>query len=203
MEVKERILTIAGELFRDFGAKRVTMDDIATELGMSKKTIYQYYKDKNALVYEATKVVLERQERELQQIEEEAEGAMDLALRTTTYFRKEFGNVNQAILDDFRKYYPETWELYLSYKKNCFIGSITENIQKGQEEGVFRKDVDINLISKLRIHLVELGFNKDTFPLEDKPLHYIQDQLFEVFLRGIATAKGLEIIEQYTEKINN
>ncbi len=196
METKERILQKADELFFRYGVRAVTMDDIAQELGISKKTIYQHFPDKDSLVYEVAVKSFECDKAEMHKTHQEAKNPIEEILISIEYLRKNFGNMNPMTLNDIRKYHPKTWELYGEHKQFYMKEAVVRNMKEGIEQGLYRADINIDVLAKLRMEEVELGFEQSIFPFSKYKAIEIQEIFIDHFLRGIMTEKGLGLYKK-------
>lgn len=200
MEIKHRILTKAEEMSRQLGFRAITMDDLAAQLGISKKTIYQYYKDKNELVDDIVTQLLTKSEWQCIETAKKADNAVDEIFKAMQQIRVDMHNLSPIILHDLMKYFPETYKKFLIYKSDFMLPLIEKNLAKGKEEGFYRQDIDIEVMSKFRVETMLLAFNKHLFPAEKYSLVAVTNTLLEHFVLGIATIKGLQLIEQYKLK---
>ena len=197
-EIKNRIISGAYDLFAKFGVKSITMDEIARNLGMSKKTIYQHFNDKDELVKLVVQSVMIQQESELQLIHATAKDPVDEVLKLSEYLRSMFVNMNPFLLLDIKRYYPQAYKLFTDYKEQCVISMLAENLKWGMDIGLYRRDLNIDILSRLRMEEVEWGFNPAVFG-EKVHLHEVQLQLIEHFLYGICTLKGHKLINKYKQ----
>ena len=150
MEPKERILTESNNLFRRRGIRSVTMDDIARELGMSKKTIYQYFNNKADIVHEVTRQHFTNERCMSDEILEKASDPVEEILMILQTMSKTFKEIPTTMIYEVQKYYPRTWDLYNEFRYGYGINMIRRNLQDGVKQGLYRKDMDIELIAKLR-----------------------------------------------------
>lgn len=184
-------------LFKTYGVRGVTMDDIAKELAISKKTIYQYFEDKNSIVIECVKKNVIEEQGEMCRIEEGVEDTMEKMFKISEHIRALLRNVNPALLYDLQKYHPEAWKLHQQHMFDKTKGYMVDTISQGIENGYFRNDIDVEAIATMRIHQVEMGFNQKIFPPSKFDITRLQIQFFEHFLYGICTEKGYEKIQLY------
>lgn len=196
MDTKERIITKADELFFRYGVRAVTMDDIAQELGISKKTIYQHFEDKDSIVYDVAFKSFENDKCELMAIYKEAENPIEEILISIEYLRKNIANMNPMIMHDIRKYYPKVWSLYGEHKQFYLKEAIVRNMKEGIEQGLYRSDINIDILSKLRLEQVELAFDQEVYPFSKYNAFEVQEVFIDHFLRGIMTEKGLAIYNE-------
>ncbi|HZG00109.1 MAG TPA: TetR/AcrR family transcriptional regulator, partial [Chitinophagales bacterium] len=142
MELQERILHTADDLFRKYGVRSVTMDDLAKHLSISKKTLYQYYTDKDALVTKITDDTIRRIDRDMEMIRTESENALDETVRILQYMRGMIASFQPTFLYDLQKYYPKAYNVFADYRERHIKNSILFNIRRGIKEGLYRKDVN-------------------------------------------------------------
>lgn len=177
------------------------MDDISRKISISKKTIYQNYRDKEEIVCLVTERVLLKERDKLVSIKEIAKNAIHEIVLVSQYLRDYSQNVNPSILFDLQKYHIKAWEIYLKFKESVFLDSLIETLQRGIDEGVFRKEIDVNVLARLRIEQVQMASDSDIFPHEDFNFREVQIQLFEHFMHGILTNKGRKKLADYSEKV--
>ena len=201
MDTERRIIEAASDLFRRYGIKSVTMDDIANEISISKKTIYQFFKDKNAIVTRSTHFMLSEEENVLKEIIDSSNDVMDELIQTIEHFKKFMRVINPVLLVDLEKYYPEGWREYQKFREACFKSNLIKSINRGINEGYFRDDFDVEVMAKLRMAEVELAFNQKVFPHHKYDLYEIQLQFTEHFILGMSTRKGFERIEAYKQSL--
>ena len=201
METQERIEFAAHELFYRFGIKSVTMDDIAKHLSMSKKTIYSFFEDKDQIVNTLCKKDLHDRECRFVQIAQESKNAIDEILLMMKYMGEMFSGMNPNLFYDMQKYHPKAWKSFRAFKEEKIFVMVSSNLKKGIEQGLYRKDMDIRIIAKLRIEQVEMAFNPVLFPPDKfKPVN-VQMQLLDHFMHGISTLKGHKLINKYKHLI--
>lgn len=196
MEIQKRIIEVATEMFFRVGIRSVTMDDIARELGISKKTIYQHFADKDTLVFEVTKNALEQEKCEQERIHKMAKNPIDEIILATQQMREMFQHIQSSLFFDLQKYHTKAWLLYAEHKKS-FFELVLRNLREGQEQGLYRMKMNIEVLARLRIESVEMAFNNDFFSPRKYNLLDIQLEFIDHFLRGTLTQKGLELYETY------
>ena len=198
--IKERILHKAEELSRSIGFKAVTMDELANQLGISKKTIYQYYVDKHALVDDVMSEVIKKSQVVCHTTSKNAENAIDEIFMTMQQIRKDFLHLNPIIIHDLQRYYPETYHKFQSHKNNFIFKLIHDNLVNGISQGYYRPEINPEILAKFRLESMLLGFNQQVFPTEKYKLIDVTHAILDHFLYGISTSKGLQLIEQYKSK---
>lgn len=200
MEVKERILLKSHELFNKYGIRSVSMDDIAAQLGISKKTVYQYYTDKQELVDAVFTAVMEENKSQCISCKEEGENAIDEVFKSFDKVKDMLSRMNPSVLFDMQKYHLPTFKKFENYRNQFLFKIIKENLVAGIEQGLYREDIDTDILSRFRLQSIVLAFDSDVFPTNKTDLVYIEQQLLEVFLLGVATAKGAKLIQKYKKQ---
>lgn len=203
MENRDQITQAAEHLFMNYGIRSVTMDDIARKLGISKKTIYQHFRDKDEVVGLATLRILQREKGMLDQIQNESENAIHELHLLSNYIRQHIVNINPSALFDLQKYHPDAWQIYLNFKDTVFLKSVESTIERGIREGVFRPSLDPKILSVLRIEQIHCSFDDQVFPKEEYNWREVHTQLFDHFTYGLLTPKGVHAYEKYSETLVN
>ena len=203
MDIRNRILIKAEELSRSIGFRALTMDELANQLGISKKTIYQYYTDKDALVNDVMSEVINKSQIMCKYTSESAENAIDELLMTMKQIRQDFQNLNPIFLHDLQKYYPEPFNKFQYHKNNFIFHLIHDNLVKGIAQGYYRPEIDADILAKFRIESILIAFNQHVFPSAHYKLIEVTHAIFEHFLYGISTSKGLQLIQQSKTIQNN
>jgi AcrR family transcriptional regulator len=196
-ETRERILQEAHDLFMQYGLKSVSMDDLSRKLGISKKTIYLHFSDKDALVKSVvervlttnTKLHIQERTKSINAIHEEF---LIIELMGTL-----FKTMNPSILFDMQKYYPDAFVYFLQHKNNIIKGMIRENLQRGLEEGLYREEINLDILTRYRVESVVMPFNTEFQQGLKKELTELCREISIHFLYGIATTKGQKLIEKY------
>lgn len=186
----------AGDLFKRYGVKSLTMDDVARELGMSKKTIYQFVENKSQLVQLSMENYLNRERTELEEILKESKNSVDEMIGMITYFINQVQDFNPSIVNDLEKYYPETWNIFNEYRFNFMLKCIGDNLKNGIRQGYYRNNLNADIISKIYIGCVDVLFNQDFFPSKKYVFADIYKEYLNYHLRGIVTPKGMKYLEQ-------
>lgn len=194
-EVTElKILNGARDLFYKHGIRTITMDAIAKHLVVSKKTIYFHYKDKNRLVKSMIQSELEEVFLTMKAIRKENENPIDEMLKIMEHIQYFMRKFNPVIFYDLQKFYPEAWAELRNFQDKSMIGFVEDNLKKGVKQALYRKEIKIKIIARLRMAEVSLGFNVSEFPpIQFSPTD-VQVAMFEHFLHGIVTLKGHKML---------
>lgn len=199
MTPEEKILKGSEELFFKYGIRSVTMDDIARHLGMSKKTIYLYYKEKDEIVYKLMKADITNHERDIKIIYEKAGNVVEEVFALMRHMADIFSKVNPLVFYDLQKYYPETWKLMKSFKIEYVQKMVEASLEKGIKDGYVRPDVNVKIMARLRMEEVELAFNPNAFSPDKFKIIDVHLALAEHFLYGVCTLKGHKLINKHKE----
>ena len=199
MTVKQKIINKSDNLFRTYGLRGVTMDNISSELGMSKKTIYKYFQDKESIATESINFYFSGLLSEINRLNKTCKNSIEFSIKLSRFFRSTINDINPLYVKDVKKYYPSLDKIINEYKSKIFFKGVSDNIIRGKKEGYIRKEVDEVILSKLRIEEMEIAFDQDVFPYQEYDFRKVQVQFFDHFMRGILTQKGLEV---YTKLFN-
>ena len=197
MVAKENIIQASHDLFMRFGIKSVTMDDIAKHISISKKTIYQYFRDKDDLVLQITRSHLEREKKEIEIIKEQTSNAVETLIEESLCLRKNITDMNPTVLFDLRKYHQEAWALYLESKESVYIKSLKQTLERGIAEGYFRAEIDPEILAILRVEQIQMSLENLIYPRSRFEFKQVQLQLFDHFLNGLVAEKGRRLLKKY------
>ena len=198
MEVKEYIVAEADKLFCQYGFKSVTMDDIAKHLGMSKKTIYQHFSDKNELVDILINEKISVQNCEMKDHSTKAANAVEEIFFAIENINEILENMNPKLFYDLQKYHPKAWLVFRNFKEKTLGESIMVNLDRGIKEGIYRSDIKIEILTQMRLEQVDLLFNQhDHYTKNKYTIAQVMIEITEHFLYGICNEKGLELVKQY------
>ena len=203
MELEQRIMAGAEELFCRFGIKNVTMDDIARHLGMSKKTIYQHFEDKNKIVMAMITWSIEDHTRQLAGFEHQAKNAIEEILLTMNYMKGVFARTNPNMFFDMQRYHPDVWQVFRKFKEEKVLEMVLKNLEKGRAQGLYRTDFSLKIIARLRLEEIELAMYPFAFPADKYNMHDVQVQILDHFLHGICTVKGHKLLNKYKQLIED
>jgi len=194
--MKTVILKKTGEIFLKLGFKSVTMDDIAQELGISKKTIYKYFKNKAHLVDETTVYMHETMHKEALKIYDLGFNAIKENFEVNKVFKGFMQNLNDSPIYQLQKYYPETYHKIMSQEFCLFKDCLFGNIQKGINEGLFRNNINIELVTKFYFSLIISVHDSNLHTYSKNTINKLELNVLEYHTRAIATAKGIKILEE-------
>ncbi|MCW5899878.1 MAG: TolC family protein [Flavobacteriales bacterium] len=201
MEDREQhIIAEAGKVFMRLGIRSVNMDDIAQHLRISKKTLYQYVKDKNELVLKAVKGITDHHRECILGICAQERNAIDESFEITRFVASQVGQLHPSVHFDLQKYHPESWDVLQSAERADIYKCITDNLRKGIEEGLYREDLDIDVIARIYISRFDVTFDGELFPSDKYRFEDVIWELFRYHIRGIASDKGRKYLVKKVKK---
>lgn len=198
--VKERIKETAHDLVMQYGIRSVSMDDIATALGMSKKTIYQYYADKDELVLAVVNDVLGKNELDCEKDKGQAENAIHEIFLAMEMMVEMFRTMNPSIIYDMHKYHPSAFQRFQQHKNEYVYNVMRDNLTRGIREELYRPDINIDILSRYRVESMMLPFNPEFQRSLKYSLLAIEEELIIHFLFGLVTQKGYKLILKYQQE---
>ena len=197
MEPQERIVSKAHELFMRYGIRSVSMDEVANHLGMSKKTIYQFYTDKDALVEDVITIEITGKQIECRHHRQKSDNAIQEIFMATDMLLELLTHMNPALIFDLEKYHPKAFKKYNDHKNSFLYTLIKENIEWGKKEGLYREEVLADIMARFRLASIFLVFNPEVFPGGKHSLPVIVTEITDNFLFGLASPKGQKLIQKY------
>ena len=200
MEIQERIAQKAHDLFLRYGIRSISMDEIASQLGISKKTIYQFYADKDALVDSVIDIVVNSNTDECCIHREESENPVHEILVATDMVQEMLNTMNPTIMYDLQKYHPATYKKIADHKNEFLYKLIKENLEQGIATQLYRPEINTEILSRFRLASVFMLFSPDLYPLGKYNLGTIIEEVTIHFLYGITTAKGQKLVQKYLLK---
>ncbi len=200
MASTETILKETLALYKKMGIRAVTMDFVAEHLGMSKRTLYELFPNKNDLINACLSLAIEERKAKAQEIISQSEHIIETFILFMRFRINELNQVNPLFIYDLKKYHPE-----VSCQKTAeFNSNMESNIRKfiemGKNQKLFREDVDSEIASKIVLEQINIIQNDQLFPYDKFPPSKLFEQVTINFIRGIATLDGLTVIDKYYEK---
>ncbi len=188
------------ELYNRYGIKSVTMDDVARELGISKKTLYECIADKSELVKHVMEMVNNYHSKNLCDITSRGLNAIEELFEVNRYMTQMIKEQNPTLGYDMQKYYPELHQSLMQEQRRRMHDAILANLVKGVEEGLYRKEMNVEIISKLHMTRMEYRYRQDSYQMNNIDSQDVMREIFIYHLHGIANAKGIKILN---EKLNS
>jgi AcrR family transcriptional regulator len=201
MELKDRIIQESSILFFKNGVKSMTMSDVANEMGISKRTLYEVFRDKEELLEECVSYHIGKANREIKMMEENSENVVDALMRMYAKHLKEAKSVNKSVIHDLKKYHPHIYE-----KVECSqeegINTFMPLFQRGREQGLLRDDVNFEIVSWLLKSQFKALIEDDYLPTDKYSTDEFIRAIILNFIRGISTPMGNERIDKIIKELN-
>jgi AcrR family transcriptional regulator len=202
-EELKNILFKVGCLYKKYGIKSITMDDVSRELGISKKTLYQYVQDKNELVAQVIDLGMENQVSIFNELFCKGLNAIDELFEVNKMVAQMIKHHNPSEDYDLKKYYPDQYQKMHKVRREEMYSHILTNLKKGKEEGVYRVEMNEEIIAKVQLMRIENTFDNQIFNDDELISQQAFLEIFIYHIRGIASEKGIKILEQKLKELDN
>lgn len=189
---KDNILIQAEAFFMKYGFRNVTMDDLCKEMGISKKTLYQYFQTKDALVESCILWYMEKEADKVQQIRKKATDPVDAFYRISKRALESLKEVSPFVIFDLQKNHPEIWKKFVNHDFEWQYNMLVFNIKSGIEQGFYRAEINPSKVAKLFLLQSEGMLRPRIFEPESLELIEAITIRDELFLRSICTPLGIE-----------
>jgi AcrR family transcriptional regulator len=173
------------------------MDDIAKELGMSKKTIYHHFKEKDDLVNTLCDTEMIKHEQIFDELFNESKNPIHEMMLISANMRKMMQHINPIFFLDLQKFHPQALNRFQEFKQNCAFKHIERNITKGIEAGFYRKDIDVEFTAKYRLSQLDMLLFGNYYSFEKISFTKSHELLLDMFVYGICTANGHQLLNEY------
>lgn len=198
----DRILSESLRLFKKNGIRSVTMDDVSKELGMSKKTIYQYFANKSELVEKVLSFMLEKESTVCIEGDLNTMNAIDILLAVSKNVSKQMKGMNPINAFELQKYYPVIFREFVLKKRDHVFLQVKQNFAQGIAEGIYRNDLDIDLVARLYIQKLVDVHDPEFLESVNFSFEKVFQVMFDNHIRGIANTKGLAYYEKQINMLN-
>ncbi len=199
MKFQNQVIEKSQELFFKYGLKSITMDDLAREMGISKKTLYASFNNKQEIINIITIKLIEEHERNCVEIEKNARNAIEEILMYVNSVKSIFQQFNYKITYEMKKYYSESWDILKNYKKEFLLQKVKNNLKRGVKEGLYRDNLNVEIISSLRMEQMKIISNSALFLSTNINKKEVSRELFFQILYGMSTIKGHRLINKYLD----
>ena len=200
MEVKDKILEVSLNLFFKYGIKAITMDDIAKEMGISKKTIYRFFKEKDDIVNQLSEAELKKNQLMMEELGKQAKDPIHEMILISTHMQKIFADINPVFFYDLHKQFSQALNDFTKFKRECMFDNLKRNINKGIELGLYRSDLDINFTAQYRVLQMDMFMGRANVEFENISFLKSHQLIMDIFMHGISTVKGHKLINKYKNK---
>ncbi len=202
MDYRQRIIEEAAEMFRTYGIRAVTMDMLANRMGISKRTIYEVFSDKEELLQGVLKMMTVMQRDLMNEIMNESDNVIEAVYKVLDKMRSHFQNMSPAFQLDMKKYHLDLMKKLGSQSELPYNRNNTEFLLRGIKEGIFREDIDVEITNKCLVEVIKFSSDKDLFPPDAFTGKDVFRNTYLNYLRGISTRKGLDLFDFYDKKNN-
>jgi len=200
MDYRQKIIEEGAMMFRTYGIRAVTMDMLASQLGISKRTIYEVFSDKDELLKGVLKWMLERQRELMTKVFTESENTIEAIFKMLDLMMDHFQKMSPAFQMDMKR-------LHMDMKKNPaelvdlpYFSNNSDILIRGIREGVFRDDIDVEITNKCLLEVARVTNDRNVFPPDYFENKDVIRSFYINYLRGISTQKGLDLINFYEKK---
>ena len=202
MDAKEReVIEQARWLFLRNGIRSMTMDDVSKEMGISKKTLYLYVKNKAELVTKVMDRIIEGDTEIVDAICAKALNSIDELFEIMSYVSGKLKDINPSIHYDLEKYYPKAWKNFCNFKQKYIFECMLKNINKGKQEGLYREDLNAEVITLLFVSKMDLTFDGKMFPPNKFSFPEVYLEMMRYHIRGIASDEGLKYLKKKVKQL--
>lgn len=200
-EKLENIIAKVSAMFQEFGIRSVSMDDICREMGISKKTLYQYVTNKSDLVEKILDYQAKEKNDAISKLLDKDMNAIDVLITVSLYVSKMFKEFNPTMHFDLQKYYHGIFKACNIRKKEIVMKEIERNLKLGIGQGLYREDLDIELIASLYVQKIKDLHDPEFLATGKFPFEKMFEVMFENHIRGIANEKGIKYFEEKKKQI--
>jgi AcrR family transcriptional regulator len=197
------IIERVSQLYQQYGIKSVTMDDVAHELGMSKKTLYKYFSNKDDLVSRFVDHLVDERKCNVNNILNKDHNAIEELFQVNEQVIQMLKNYNPSTEYDLKKYYPQHYDKVRELRRTNMYQAVIDNIRKGKREGLFRKNLNEDIIARVHVSRIENSFANEMFTIDELTSREFVTEMMEYHIRGIASTKGIEFFERKLKEIDN
>ena len=196
-EKEKQIIEKAYEMFRNYGIKSVTMDDLSNNLGMSKKTVYQYVSDKSELVQKVMEYEYMLKAQSFESISKNKENAVEELIAVNNFINELHKSYKPSMMYDLKKYYPEIHNKFKDERRQRMYNSMVSNLKQGKAENLYRQDMDEDIIAKLHMFRYENLIGNDLFSFDEITSENFVNEVFKYHLHGILNENGLKLYNDF------
>ena len=197
MDVRKRILTEATNLFFQNGIRDITMDNIAEKLGISKRTIYETFKNKSELLINCFEEYSKERYKANEEIIKNSQNVLAAICSFIQSGALAIDLLNPAFFSDMRKYHNDIWVMASKQQNEKNYNLAYRLLRKGINEGIFRKDINIDIVVKLILEQMKLLVDNEVFSSDKYTRSEVFKNMVINFIRGIATNRGIELIDSF------
>jgi AcrR family transcriptional regulator len=200
MDYRQKIIEEGAMMFRTYGIRAVTMDMLASQLGISKRTIYEVFSDKDELLKGVLKWMLERQRELMARIFKESENVIEAIFKMLDLMMDHFHKMSPAFQMDMKRLHMDLQKKPEGVFELPYFSNNSDILYRGIKEGVFRDDIDVEITNKCLLEVARVTNDRNVFPPDYFENKDVIRSFYINYLRGISTQKGLDLINFYEKK---
>jgi AcrR family transcriptional regulator len=201
-EKLKNILERSSQLFLKFGIRNISMDEIARDLGISKKTLYAYVDNKADLLDKIFDYSDLQDAQKYWDRLSKSQNAIDQLLEVSKIVNENFKNLKPSVSFELKKFYPAIFEKFMTRKREHIFEKIFINMEQGIKEGLYREDLNKEVITKLYVQKLESVHSSEYITEAEFTFEKIFEVMFENHIRGISNEKGINYFEKQKAKLN-
>jgi TetR/AcrR family transcriptional regulator, cholesterol catabolism regulator len=201
MEIRERIIEGASQLFKMYGTRSVTMDSLASHIGISKRTIYENFQDKDEIFEGVLRLMTEKQKLLIKKILDDSDNAIEAVFRVIEMNRDHYMSMSPSFHEDMKKYHNEVLMKKADKSEIPDYRNNIEIIERGIKQKLFRKDINANIVNRCLYSLALSVMDGELYPFEDFTRQEVLRNGMINYLRGISTTEGIQLIDKRSAKL--
>jgi AcrR family transcriptional regulator len=193
---REKYLIAITEQFLKYGIKSVTMDDISKNLGISKKTLYKHFKDKDDIVVTLMKLDTEMEKVLMEETCCVSSNAIEETYAFSSIIIEKLKDLNSSVMYDMEKYHPKAWDIFVEHKRGYVYHCIKTNLKRGLKEGLYRSNLNPDIVAKLYSEKIDMLFDKYLFPNNTYTFTEVYSEMMRYHLKGIVSIEGVKYLKE-------
>lgn len=202
MDQKRKIIENSLEMFFQKGCKVVTMDDIAKENGVSKRTLYELFTDKSHLLEECLRHLYNRMTEHVSNYKGQYDNVIDAMFRMHNEHSDNLMDLNKKFFEELKRYYYVVYKKAIVYFLEFHRSMSHDFLVRGQNEGLIRDDINKELVTKVLIEISNVMENAEFFSLKEYSRKELFREVVLSYVRGLCTDKGIEMIDNNLAELN-
>lgn len=198
----QEILLNCFNQFQKFGIKSLTMDDLARNQGISKKTLYKYFKDKNDIVVQGINLFINSDVEKMDRCCHEVDNAIEENYEISRLVLEQLKDIHPSLWYDLEKYHPQAMSIMNTHMRETVFNHVCDNLKRGIEEGHYRSNIEIPIIAGVYVERFRDMFQSNFYKVSDYSFTEIYEQIFRYHIRGIASEKGRAVLKEKLKREN-
>ena len=196
-KIKQKYLITIAQQFMKYGVKSVTMDVISKNLSISKKTLYKHFKGKDDIVETLMQFDIEMEKKLMESTCCDSGNAIEETYAFSTIIIDKLKDLNSSVMYDLEKYHSKAWDMFVNHKRGYVYETIKRNLERGLKEGLYRKNLNPEIVAKLYSEKIDVLFNKELFPNEKYTFSEVYSEMMNYHLKGIVSKDHVHMYIEY------